>query len=98
MNQGNKIIVLNPVSGSTGGEAKRAPRLETLDGKVLGLVNNSKRNSDVFLHLISKRIESIYSLKDVIWIDKLNGSLPMPDELLKRLKMSCHAVITGVGD
>jgi hypothetical protein len=91
------ILVLNPTTETIKGETSMAPRLTTLDGKILGIVNNSKRNSDVFLEFLVNRIKETYQLKDVLWINKRNPSLPMTDHVLEQLKLT-HAVITGVGD
>lgn len=91
------IIVLNPTTESNKSETSLAPRLSTLEGKVLGVVNNSKRNSDVFIKHLVNKIKDSYNLKDVIWINKRNPSLPMDDNVLQQLKLT-HAVIAGVGD
>jgi hypothetical protein len=92
------IFVLDPTSGTIEGENNLAPRLSTLEGKVLAVVNNGKRNSDVLLKQIATQIKEKYRLKDVLWIEKKNASLPMTDSDLEKLKTSAHAVISGVGD
>lgn len=91
------IVVLNPTTEALKGETTMAQRLTTLEGKVLGVVNNSKRNSDVFLQFLVKRIKESFQLKEIIWINKSNPSLPMTDHALEQLKLT-HAVIAGVGD
>lgn len=101
MDRKGKFIVLDPTAGSTAdsgdGGGRLAPRLPTLENKTLAVVNNGKRNSDVFLRYLLEGIQRRYNLKDVIWIDKDNPSRPMPDETLQRLK-SGHAAVAGVGD
>jgi len=91
------FIVLNPAQESTVSSEKTANRLTTLDDKVLAVVNNGKRNSDVILQTLLAQLQQSYKLKDVIWIDKKNASLPVTDVMLEQLQ-SCHAVIAGVGD
>lgn len=92
------VIVLNPTTDTIKeSETSLAPRLSTLNGKVLGIVNNGKRNSDVFLQFLANQIKEAYQLKEILWINKLNVSLPMTDHDLEQLK-SAHAVIAGVGD
>ena len=39
-----------------------APRLRSLDGKVLGLLDNSKEKADIFLHTLAERIGERYHL------------------------------------
>lgn len=91
------FIVLNPAQESTVAEEKMADRLTSLDHRVLGVINNGKRNSDIFLQHLLGLIQQRHDLKDVIWIDKKNASLPMTNVTLEQLQ-SCHAVIAGVGD
>lgn len=91
------LVVLNPTTESKKNEVSLASRLSTLDGKVLGVVNNRKRNSDVFLNHLVKQLKQKYDIKDVLWIDKDHESLPMSDHMLEKLKSS-QAVIAGVGD
>ncbi|MBP1930892.1 hypothetical protein J2Z37_000889 [Ammoniphilus resinae] len=91
------FIVLNPAQESIVSSEKAANRLTTLDDKVLAVVNNGKRNSDVILQTLLAQIKQRYNLKDVIWIDKKNPSLPVTDVMLEQLQSS-HAVIAGVGD
>jgi hypothetical protein len=99
MDQNGAYIVLDPTEGAVLSESggRMAERLSTLDGKVLGVVNNGKLNSDVFLRSILKLVQKKYALKDVIWIDKTNPSLPVTDAMLEQLKAS-QAVISGMGD
>ncbi|GAX90614.1 hypothetical protein [Effusibacillus lacus] len=97
MNNSGKFIVLDPTESPARADQHTATRLDTLEGKVLAVVNNGKRNSDVFLRALLDEIQSRFNLKEVIWVDKTNVSLPMPPETLQRLR-SCEAVISGVGD
>jgi hypothetical protein len=91
------IIVLDPSVGPTITEAKYANRLNSLSGKSLGVVNNGKRNSDVFLSALLDAIKDEFQLKEVLWINKKNPSLPVSSSVLEQLK-NCHAVVAGVGD
>lgn len=97
MNQTDRFVVLDPTEGSAASDSVAAARLSTLDGKVLAVVNNGKRNSDVLLAGLLEQVKQQYNLKDVLWVDKTNASLPIPDETLQRLR-SADAVIAGVGD
>lgn len=92
-------IVLDPTQGPAAGdtEGSMAQRLSTLDDKVLGIVNNGKGNSDVFLHNIADLAKQKYNIKDIIWINKTNVSLPVTDAMLEQLK-TANAVISGIGD
>lgn len=91
------LTVLDPTEGATEVQTEMAPRLESLSGKVLGIVNNSKWHSDLFLRALQEAIQEKVQLQDVVWIEKGNASLPMTDAMLEQLK-ACHAVVSGVGD
>lgn len=99
MEQQRNYFVLDPTQSPEGTDNKGslAPRLSTLDGQILAVVNNGKMNSDVFLHSLVDLVKQQYNLKDIIWIDKTNVSLPVTDEMLEKLKGS-NAVISGIGD
>lgn len=97
MSDKGKYVVLNPTEGPIGVEIPLVTRLHSFDGIKLGILNNGKRNSDVFLKGLLQGIKEKYKIQDVIWIDKVNGSKPIEDETIHRLK-ECRAIITGVGD
>lgn len=79
MDQQGIYIVLDPTQGpiETEHDQIMAKRHTTLDGKILSVINNGKTNSDVFLRNIIGLVKQKYNLKDVIWIDKTNASLPV---------------------
>ena len=53
------LKVLVPVQESEVDEAALAPRLDGLDGKVLGLYSNTKLNADRLLELIAQELEPL---------------------------------------
>lgn len=91
------MTVLNPTTETKQSESIMAPRLSTLDGKILGIINNGKRNSDVFLTFLINKLKDRYQLKDVMWFDKSSGSTTVSQSVLEQLK-EANAVIAGVGD
>ncbi|GAX90642.1 hypothetical protein [Effusibacillus lacus] len=97
-----QFVVLHPAHESneknnSESGSSMAERLESLENKVIAVINNGKRNSDVFLKWLCEQIQSRYPVKQIVWIDKSNPSLPLQNEVLWQLR-SCHAVIAGVGD
>ncbi len=75
-----------------------APRPETLDGKVLGLLANGKPNSEALLHLVQEILADRYQFKRVLARTKDNNSRPCVPDLLEELVKECDIVITGTGD
>jgi hypothetical protein len=55
------MIVLDPVQQSSADEIPHAPRLDTLDGRTVGLWNNGKLNAAKLLELMREQLEQHYS-------------------------------------
>ena len=75
-----------------------APRPVTLSGKRLGVLDNSKANSDVILRTIAKTLNEQYEFSDIFYIKKHSASLPPSPEVMSELHRHVDVVITGVGD
>jgi hypothetical protein len=92
-------IVLNPVQEPLAQDLSRslplAPRLDTLNGKTLGLWNNEKMNAAKFLELIRGELEKDFSFK-VLRGTYDPGSL-MPKDAWGNID-ECDAVILCNGD
>lgn len=91
------MIVLDPTNDPIEVQSKLAPRLESVKGAVLGVVDNGKKNSETLLQAVVEAIQGKHDIAQVVWIHKTNPSLPMPASMLEQLK-SCNAVIAGIGD
>jgi hypothetical protein len=91
------ITVLNPTSQSEAQLVRLARRLDSLDGKLIGFLDNRKVNTDRIFQLVSDRLRHDYGVREVIWRRKHNFSAPASPALLAELS-ACDAVITGIGD
>ena len=94
----SRLVVLDPTVEPTIVEASLAPRLDSLDGKVLGLLDNSKQNADNFLTLLERELSQRYRLAQVVRARKPTASKVCPEEIASDLASKCDAVITAVGD
>jgi hypothetical protein len=74
------------------------PRLESLDGVVLGLLANGKANSERLLDLIAEELGRRHAIKDVVRITKSHPSLPPPEEDVESLARQTLAVLSAIGD
>lgn len=73
-------------------------RPTTLAGKTLGLLENSKANSDKVLHELGQVLKDKYELKDVVYFGKHNASLPTKSETIQGMLNQVDVLVTGVGD
>ena len=75
-----------------------APRPADLRGKRLGLLDNSKANSDVILRAIADILDAEFGFADIFSVKKHSASLPPKPEVLAELHRSADLVIAGIGD
>ena len=92
------LVVLDPTNSAEFVQASLAPRLSSLEGKVVGFLDNSKLNADRFLALLERELTSKYSLAEIVRARKPTGSRICPDGILSDLVARCDAIITAVGD
>ena len=93
-----RLEVLDPTVAPIPAHAVIAPRPETLDGAVLGLLANGKRNSPELLELVHEVLADRYEFKSVVARNKGNASRPCPAEIMDDLAQQCDLVITASGD
>ena len=87
-----------PVSEADARGPKLAPRLDTFDGKRVGILWNHRVHGDRLLKRIRERLLEEYEPLETSWHQKVYHGEPMPPELLEEVAAACDAVITGVGD
>ena len=92
------VVVLDPSTKAIDADSVLAIRPETLDGKVIGLLANGKRNSDDLLELVCNLLQDRYSFKEIIARNKHNVSRPCPSPIIDEMVAKCDVVITATGD
>ena len=73
-----------------------APRIETVAGATIGLIDDSKRNADVLLEEIGNVLK--YEVKKVSWLKKPSASKPADPQELRALTEISDAIIIAIGD
>ena len=91
------ITVLDPTPGAARAPAARAPRLETLEGRSIGLLDNGKFNVQPFLDHVERILRGEYHVREVVRRCKPNQNAPATPAMLADLT-ACDAVISAVGD
>lgn len=75
-----------------------SPRPTDLRGKRLGLLDNSKANSEVILRTIARILDDQFGFAEVFYTRKHSASLPPYPEVMADLHRHADVIVTGVGD
>jgi hypothetical protein len=73
-------------------------RPNDLSGKRLGLMENSKDNSDKLLYELGEILKQKYDFAEVKYYSKHHASLPAKQEVVQNILKEVDVLITGVGD
>jgi hypothetical protein len=94
-----RLGLLDPTSGTAQSKARAAlPRLESLEGKRIGLLDNSKTNAAALLAQVGQALVRDHGAAQLIARGKLIYSRIAPAELIEELVAGCDAVLTAIGD
>jgi hypothetical protein len=92
------IELLVPVAAVAGNAVPLAQRVPTLEGRVVGLLDNSKSGTRPFLDRVEELLRSSHGVSRIIRYDKKAAALPVPDEMLEAAARECDVVINGIAD
>ena len=92
------VELLDPTTEVSGRRINYAPRPKSLQGLRVGLIDNTKHNSDQLLMRIAGILEKEHGTKShVIRRKKSSGSAPHA-EIVEEYKNNCDVIVAGVGD
>ncbi len=94
----NEHELVNPTTQAIVAPFDGAPRLPTLAGARVGIIDDSKRNADVLLEQLVEVLRTRYEISDVKWHRKPSASKPADPAVIRELAESCDSVIVAVGD
>ncbi|HEY8695444.1 MAG TPA: hypothetical protein VIR57_22160 [Chloroflexota bacterium] len=92
------LVVLDPTVEPAPVSARMAPRLSTLRGKRIALLDNGKPHAKELLDYVGQLLEERLQPAQVLRFRKPNSSKPAPGELIVDITKQVDAVINGVGD
>ncbi|GAX90126.1 hypothetical protein EFBL_1752 [Effusibacillus lacus] len=75
-----------------------SPRLDTLDGKVMGLLDNGKWNANKLLSEVQTILKEQFDIKEVIKWKKPNFSAPANRDMREEIARKCDFVVSAIGD
>lgn len=94
----HELRLRDPVAGPTGAAFTHAPRVAELTGRRLGLIDNSKMNSDRMLDEIARILAAQYGLSSVARHRKMHSGMTVTPEAAEELAGRCDLVLAGIGD
>ena len=74
-----------------------APPLRSLEGAVIGLLDNAKIGTKGFYDHVESMLRSRYGVREVIRRRKPDSSRPAPADVLGELS-AADAIVSGIGD
>ena len=92
------IQIYDPTVEAKGRHIAYVPRPKSLAGLRVGLVDNSKHNSDQLLMRIAGLLENDYGAKAHVMRRKISAGVPASPEIIEEFKNACDVVVAGVGD
>jgi hypothetical protein len=92
------VTVLHPAAEDVAEPQRLAPRLSSLQGRTEGLIDDHKRNADIYLEELSRLLQERYGVSQVVTYRKISQSLPTAGEVLDQLAGECDAIIHAVAD
>ena len=90
--------LLDPTAEAATQTIAYVDRPATLEGKCVGLVENTKFNSDKLLAKIGDLLRTEYGVAETRMWRKKNASVPAHEEIIAEVKKTCDVVVAGVGD
>jgi hypothetical protein len=92
------IQLLDPTTEAAAQPIAYAARPDSLRGKRVALIENTKYNSDKLLERIGKILVDEYGVASTRMFRKKNASVPAHEEIVAEVRKTCDLVVAGIGD
>lgn len=90
--------MMDPSGAGASATYDPAPRLATLEGASLGLLDNGKTNAAKFLNMVAEILVAEHGVADVTMYRKEALSKPAPKQVIDKLVANSDFGVTGIGD
>ncbi|HYA44652.1 MAG TPA: hypothetical protein VED59_03535 [Acidimicrobiales bacterium] len=90
--------LLDPTAEGAPQALSYAPRVASLTGKRLALVDNTKFNSDRLLQKIGDILRSQHGVGETRLWRKQTASVPIDEATIAEIRKTCDVMIAGIGD
>ncbi len=92
------VELLDPTAELTPPAERSARRLGTLEGKVVGLLDNGKWNAGRLLDAVAERLAARYGAVAGIHRSKRQYNVDASTEVIDELALSSAAMVVAIGD
>jgi hypothetical protein len=91
------LKMLDPRATVNPGNRSLVAGLDSLDGKVVGIIDNGQSNSTTMFQELAKLLQGKYRTAEVLFKTKPSHMQGAPKATLEEFVTRCDAVITGLG-
>ncbi len=91
------LRVLDPRQSPQGEAMRMAPPLPSLDGAVVGMIDNAKIGTERLFDFIEEILRKDYGVREFIRRRKPDASRPVPPDMLAQMS-GADAVLSAIGD
>ena len=89
--------ILDPTIATAREHIEYIPRPKSLKGLRIGLIENTKKNSEAVLRKLAEKLEAAHGMNVEVLVHKPQRA-PLKDAQVAQLKGRTDFAITGVGD
>jgi predicted component of type VI protein secretion system len=75
-----------------------APRLRSLRGLRVGLLDNAKPNASVLLAQTGRELQRAHGVQEIRMYQKGYFGTPVEESLIQKILHNCDFVVAGIGD
>lgn len=93
-----QVLVVAPIGIPSGNRVERSAPLESLDGLVVGILDNTKPNFNHLTEELVGQLQQRFRIKEIVRHRKSNPAVSAKPAMLQELVQRCDLVITGSAD
>lgn len=91
------LRVLDPTQSAQGETLRMAPALASLNGAVVGMIDNAKIGTERLFDFIEEMLKNEHGVRECIRRRKPDASRPVPQPMLMEMR-GADAVLAAIGD
>lgn len=89
--------ILDPRVDASGEALRMAPPVQSLEGAVVGMIDNAKIGTERLFDFIEEILRKDYGVREFIRRRKPDASRPVPPQMLMEMS-GADAVLSAIGD